>query len=94
MRQGMSPEQALVKVMERVIAMTEKRLLDDRGRPYFDLNFYALTKDGRYAGAAAYEGSSFAVADAKGARIESCAFLFKRDERPKGRVTNGTLPRR
>src|SRR5205823_6038539 len=25
MRQGMSPEQALIKVMERVIAMTEKR---------------------------------------------------------------------
>src|SRR5216117_4398243 len=29
MRQGMSPEQALIKVMERVIAMTERRLLDD-----------------------------------------------------------------
>src|SRR5829696_795244 len=35
MRQGMSPEQALMKVMERVIAMTEKRLLDDKGHPYF-----------------------------------------------------------
>ena len=50
MRQGMTPEQAIMKVMERVIAMTEKRLLDDRGRPYFDLQFYALTKDGRFAG--------------------------------------------
>src|SRR5262249_46629581 len=37
MRQGMSPQQALMKVMERVIAMTEKRLLDDKGRPYFQL---------------------------------------------------------
>ena len=94
MRQGMSPEQALMKVMERVIAMTEKRLLDERGRPYFDLNFYALTKDGRFAGASAYEGSTFAVADAKGARIERCAYLYKSDERPKGRATNGMLPRR
>ncbi len=93
MRQGMSPEQALVKVMERVIAMTERRLLDDRGRPYFDLNFYAVHKDGRYAGACAYEGATFAVADAKGARIEPSVFLYKRDERPRGRPMSGTIPR-
>jgi N4-(beta-N-acetylglucosaminyl)-L-asparaginase len=33
MRQGMSPEQALIKVIERVIAMTVSRLLNVRGRP-------------------------------------------------------------
>jgi N4-(beta-N-acetylglucosaminyl)-L-asparaginase len=77
MRQGMTPEQALIKVMERVIAMTEKRLLDDRGRPYFDLNYYAVNKKGEYAGASAYEGGRFAVCDANGARVESCVFLFK-----------------
>lgn len=85
MRQGKSPEEALLEVMRRVIAMTEKRLLDDRGRPYFDLNFYAVAKDGRYAGSSAYEGSHFAVADATGPRVEPAVFLFKRDERPKGR---------
>ena len=83
MRNGMSPEAALLKVCERVVAMTEKRLLDDRGRPYFDLNFYAVTKDGRYAGVAAYEGSQFAVCDEKGARLETCAYLYKGSERPK-----------
>ena len=83
MRQGLDPQTALVKTMERVIAMTEKRLLNDKGRPYFDLSFYALTKDGRYAGANAYEGGSFAVCDSKGARLESSAFLFKNSERPK-----------
>ncbi|HEX2779375.1 MAG TPA: N(4)-(beta-N-acetylglucosaminyl)-L-asparaginase, partial [Gemmatimonadaceae bacterium] len=93
MRQGMSPEQALMKVMERVIAMTEKRLLDDRGRPWFDLNFYAVAKDGRYAGACAYEGARFAVADARGARLESSAYLFKRAERPTRRPVSGTLTR-
>ena len=93
MRQGMSPEAALMKVMERVIAMTEKRLLDDRGRPYFDLNYYAVSKDGRFAGACAYEGGRFAVCDAAGARLENSAFLFKRDERPKSRPMSGTLPR-
>ncbi|HEX2721763.1 MAG TPA: hypothetical protein VHM24_02515, partial [Gemmatimonadaceae bacterium] len=93
MRQGMSPEQALMKVMERVIAMTEKRLLDERGRPWFDLNFYAVAKDGRYAGACAYEGARFAVADAKGARLESSVYLFRRGERPSRRPISGTLTR-
>jgi N4-(beta-N-acetylglucosaminyl)-L-asparaginase len=77
MRQGMTPEQALIKVMERVIAMTERRLLDDNGRPYFDLNYYAVNKKGDYASASAYEGRSFAVCDANGPRVEKCVFLFK-----------------
>ena len=93
MRNGKSPEAALVEVMRRVIAMTEKRLLNERGRPYFDLNFYAVAKDGRYAGASAYEGSQFAVADARGARLEPAVFLFKRDERPTGRPLSGTMSR-
>jgi len=83
MRQGQSPEQAIMKVMERVIAMTEKRLLNDRGRPYFDLQFYALAKDGRFAAATAYAGSQFAVCDAQGPRHVDCAYLFKESERPK-----------
>lgn len=84
MRQGMTPQAALMKVMERVIAMTEKRLLNDKGRPYFQLQYYAVNKKGEYAGACAYEGSKFAVADANGPRLEDCAYLFRRDEQPKG----------
>ena len=83
MRQGMTPEQAIMKVMERVIALTERRLLDDRGRPYFDLQFYALAKDGRFAGATAYEGSEFAICDSQGARLVDCAYLFKESDRPR-----------
>ena len=83
MRQGKTPEQAIITVMERVLAMTEKRLLDERGRPFFDLQFYALAKDGRFAAATAYEGSQFAVCDAQGPRHVDCAYLFKSTERPK-----------
>jgi N4-(beta-N-acetylglucosaminyl)-L-asparaginase len=83
MRNGMTPEAAIIKVMERVIALTEPRLLDDRGRPFFDLQFYALAKDGRFAGATAYQGGKYAVADAQGARLVDCAYLFKADERPR-----------
>jgi N4-(beta-N-acetylglucosaminyl)-L-asparaginase len=40
-------------------------------------------KKGEYAGACAYEGTSFAVCDAKGARIEPAVFLYKKEERPR-----------
>jgi N4-(beta-N-acetylglucosaminyl)-L-asparaginase len=89
MRQGMSPQQALMKTMERVIAMTEDRLLVN-GKPTFQLQFYAVNKKGDYAGACAYEGSKFAVADAKGARLEECAYLYKKSEQPKGPLS-GTM---
>ncbi len=78
MRQGMAPEAALLKVLERVVAMTEKRLLDANGRPTFDLEFYAVAKDGRHAGATLYSGGRYAVCDAKGARLEPAAYLYKR----------------
>jgi N4-(beta-N-acetylglucosaminyl)-L-asparaginase len=96
MRMGMSPEAALMKVMERVIAMTETRLLNDRGRPYFDLNFYAINKKGEFAGTCAYQGSSYAVCDAQGPRRLEAAYLYKRDERPKDKPISGTmaLPKR
>jgi N4-(beta-N-acetylglucosaminyl)-L-asparaginase len=83
MRQGMSPDQACMKTIERVIAMTERRLLDERGRPLFDLQFYALAKDGRFGSATAYEGGRFAVADSQGARLVPMPFRFARSERPR-----------
>ncbi|HEY2163560.1 MAG TPA: N(4)-(beta-N-acetylglucosaminyl)-L-asparaginase [Gemmatimonadaceae bacterium] len=82
MRQGMAPQQALMKVMERVIAMTEKRLLADNGKPVFQLQYYAVNKKGEYAGACCYEGSKFAVADSSGARLEECAYMYKKSEQP------------
>jgi len=82
MRQGMSPDQACMKTIERVIAMTERRLLDPKGRPLFDLQFYALSKDGRFGSASAYEGYRYAVADSSGARLVPMPFKFARSERP------------
>jgi len=83
LRQGLAPAQAIMKTLERVVAMTERRLLDDRGRPRFDIQFYAVSKDGRYAGGSLYEGAKFAVCDSRGARVEDCGFLFARGERPR-----------
>jgi N4-(beta-N-acetylglucosaminyl)-L-asparaginase len=76
MRQGLSPKDALMKTIDRVIAMTEQRLLDPTGKPYFELQFYAVNKKGEYAGASCYEGSKIAVCDSRGARVEDCAFKY------------------
>jgi N4-(beta-N-acetylglucosaminyl)-L-asparaginase len=83
MRQGMTPEAALMKVIERVVAMTESRLLVN-GKPTFQLQFYAVNKKGEYAGACCYEGGSYAVCDAKGPRFEKFAYMYKASEQPKG----------
>ena len=82
MRQGLSPDDACLKTIDRVIAMTERRLLDVQGRPLFDLQFYALAKDGRFGSATAYEGAQFAVADAQGARLLPMRFKFSKSQRP------------
>jgi N4-(beta-N-acetylglucosaminyl)-L-asparaginase len=82
MRQGMSPDEACMKTLDRVIAMTERRLLDSHGRPLFDLQFYALAKDGRFGSATAYEGYRFAVADSQGPRLVPMPFKFSKAERP------------
>jgi N4-(beta-N-acetylglucosaminyl)-L-asparaginase len=82
MRQGLSPDDACLKTIDRVIAMTERRLLDAQGRPLFDLQFYALAKDGQFGSATAYEGAQFAVADAQGARLLPMRFKFSKSQRP------------
>ncbi len=82
MRQGLSPDDACLKTIDRVIAMTERRLLDAQGRPLFDLQFYALAKDGRFGSATAYEGAQFAVADSQGARLLPMRFKFSKSQRP------------
>ena len=64
MRHGMSPKEACLHALERIVeTTTEKRLLRDDGRPNFDVKFYAVSIDGRYAGAAIWSGAKFAVHD-------------------------------
>jgi N4-(beta-N-acetylglucosaminyl)-L-asparaginase len=91
MRQGMTPEAACLKVLERAVAMTEDRHLDNLGRPRFNLQFYALRKDGAFGGAVMYAAAadderpysnSFAVADAAGARYAPLAALYPASEKP------------
>ncbi len=90
MRRGVEPEAACLEALARTVAMTEDRLLTGDGRPRFDLEFYGLTKDGRYGGATLYRsgdeedpwGRFFAVADDQGARLVPNAALYPASARP------------
>src|SRR4051812_14601585 len=50
MRSGKSPREAGLEVLRRVVKNSPARLLNDRGRPKFDLKLYLLAKDGSHAG--------------------------------------------
>jgi len=79
MRGGASPAEAVKAAVERAVRFTvEKRLLNSDGKPNFDLKFYALSKDGRFAGASIWSGGKLAVFSDGKNRLEDCAFLFQR----------------
>jgi N4-(beta-N-acetylglucosaminyl)-L-asparaginase len=82
MRRGASPKDAGLAALRRVAAATvEKRLLDARGNPAFQLIFYVLNKKGEYAGVSMYsrdgaEAERYAVCTEKGLELVDCEPLF------------------
>lgn len=80
MRRGLAPTDACLEALRRIVRFTvEKRLLDEEGRPDFNVNFYAVTKQGLHGAAAIWSGSRYAVFDAAGSRHIDSAYLFERD---------------
>ena len=77
MRRGMSPTDAALETLRRVVAATEPRLLDEAGKPRFQLNFYAVNKNGEFGGAALYP-SRYAAFDGQTAAVRDAAHLFER----------------
>jgi hypothetical protein len=53
--------------------------LDERGRPQFGLNFYAVNKDGEFGGAAFTAGRRYAAWDGETAQHFDSAYLFEPD---------------
>lgn len=78
MANGLAPTEACLKVLQWIADHTkQKYLLDDKGRPNFDVTMYALRKDGAYGSATLRNtGAKFAVHDGAAARLEACATLF------------------
>jgi len=84
MRNGLSPKDAGLEVLRRVVATTEPRLKDSEGRPDYDLKLYLLSKDGRHAGVSMWGPAKFTVCDESGPRLEECVALYQRGDDPKG----------
>ncbi|MFO0839755.1 MAG: N(4)-(beta-N-acetylglucosaminyl)-L-asparaginase [Phycisphaerae bacterium] len=76
MRGGATPADACMAALKRALAHTEKRLLDENGRPKFQLKFCAVRKDGLFGSAAAWSGEKMAVADANEPRLVETPGLF------------------
>jgi N4-(beta-N-acetylglucosaminyl)-L-asparaginase len=81
MRQGKSPEEACLMACKRIAAQTKmKRLLDDKGRPKFDVTFYAITKRGEFGGASIWSGAKFCInTGEKESRLQDASYLFKKE---------------
>jgi len=65
--------------LKRIAGYTvDPRLLDDQGRPDFNVNFYVLDKAGNHAGVAFYGGPdhNYAVCDEHGPRHEPIEPLY------------------
>ncbi len=76
MRRGASPKDAGMTALQRVVANTvEKRLLNGRGNPNFNLNFYILNVKGQHAGVSLY-ASRYALCDENGPRAVNAEALL------------------
>ncbi|MBK8976382.1 MAG: N(4)-(beta-N-acetylglucosaminyl)-L-asparaginase [Planctomycetes bacterium] len=76
MRDGMLPTDACLAALRDVVRFTKSsRLLDDRGRPAFQVNFYAVRKDGALGAAALYPSRHARMTEA-GPEVVASAALF------------------
>ncbi len=80
MRRGMHPKDAGMDALKRIQRNTiEKRLLNERGEPNFDINFYILSATGEHAGVAMFAGNEvkYAVCTDNGAQLVACEGMLQ-----------------
>lgn len=76
LRRGMTPKDAGIDACKRIQKSTiEKRLLNSRGLPNFNVNFYIVNAKGDYAGVALYP-NEFAVCTEDGPKMLQSEALF------------------
>ncbi len=79
MRHGMEPKDAVLDCLKRIARNFNN---DQKRLEKFGITFYALRKDGTYAGGSLWKGqrrrSQFAVNDGGESRLEDCVFLLDR----------------
>lgn len=84
MRHGMTPKDACLDALKRIARNYDN---DYARLEKFDINFYALRKDGEFAGASLWSGTKtrrgfvsrqFAVNDGGESRLQNCVYLLER----------------
>jgi N4-(beta-N-acetylglucosaminyl)-L-asparaginase len=78
MRRGLSPKDAIMDVCKTIAARCTRdpRRRGQDGRLRGNVLFYALSKDGTYAGGSIYPGARMAVHDGDSARLVPCDALY------------------
>lgn len=77
MESGLEPVEACLKVLQKIAGCTrEPRLLDEKGRPRFNVTLYALRKDGATGCASMHEGYEHVEQRADDCRVVANAFVF------------------
>ena len=78
MARGLSPEDACLAAVERVLEMNRMPYLwREDGTPKFNVRFYAVNTRGEVGAGSIYPGR-FAAADKKGVRKQDCAHAVER----------------
>lgn len=79
MRHGLSPTEACLEALRYLVRRTtDPRLLRQDGRPKFNVNYYAVAKDGRFGAAALWCHGQFAVNAGGRNRLKDSAYLWER----------------
>jgi len=76
MRQGKSPRDEGLAVLERIAKNAASFEKDELGRPQFNVQLFLLSKDGSHAGVSLFGNWKMAVSDSAGSRLEACESLY------------------
>ncbi len=79
MRRGAHPKDAGMAALRRIKSNTiEKRLLNQRGEPNFNISFYVVTKQGQHAGVTMYggDGTTYSFCDENGPKTVAMEALL------------------
>jgi N4-(beta-N-acetylglucosaminyl)-L-asparaginase len=80
MRRGLHPKDAIMEACQRIATTSvrdPKRRRAD-GKTTFNVSFYAVSKDGKFAGGSIYPGGKIAVHEGDAARVIGCDPLFEK----------------
>jgi N4-(beta-N-acetylglucosaminyl)-L-asparaginase len=79
MGQGMPPEQACLKMLERLADKVKlnPRLRRPDGRPNFGMNYYALNRNGEFGSASFTGPTQYAAHDGTKNALRAAAYLYK-----------------